>query len=84
MREETVRTGGKINLYLFITGRRENGYHELDTLFVRLPEPQDMLVFRPAERESGIRVSCDTTLASLSLPWLKMSLYCQGLKKGKT
>ena len=59
MREETVRTGGKINLYLFITGRRENGYHELDTLFVRLPEPQDTLVFRPAERESGIRVSCD-------------------------
>ena len=60
MREEIVRTGGKINLYLFITGRRENGYHELDTLFVRLPEPQDTLVFRPAERESGIRVTCST------------------------
>ena len=61
MHEETIRTGGKINLYLFITGRRENGYHELDTLFVRLPEPQDTLVFRrPAERGSGIRVYCDT------------------------
>ena len=60
MREEIVRTGGKINLYLFITGRRENGYHELDTLFVRLSEPQDTLVFRPAERESGIRVTCST------------------------
>ena len=60
MREEIVRTGGKINLYLFITGRRENGYHELDTLFVRLPEPLDTLVFRPAQRESGIRVMCDT------------------------
>ena len=58
MREETVHTGGKINLYLFITGRRENGYHELDTLFVRLPEPQDTLVFRPADRASGIRVVC--------------------------
>ena len=60
MQEEIVRTGGKINLYLFITGRRENGYHELDTLFVRLPEPLDTLTFRPAEREGGIRVFCDT------------------------
>ncbi len=56
--QEIVRTGGKINLYLFITGRRPNGYHELDTLFVRLPEPLDTLIFRPAERESGIRVIC--------------------------
>ena len=60
MQEEIVRTGGKINLYLFVTGRRENGYHELDTLFVRLPEPLDTLTFRPAEREGGIRVFCDT------------------------
>lgn len=60
MREEIVRTGGKINLFLFITGRRENGYHELCSLFTRLPEPLDTLVFRPAERASGIRVSCST------------------------
>ena len=60
MREEIVRTGGKINLFLFITGRRDNGYHELDTLFVRLPEPQDTLTFRPAERDRGIRVFCST------------------------
>jgi len=56
---QTVRTGGKINLYLFITGRRPNGYHELDTLFMRLPEPLDTLEFRPAEeRGSGMRVAC--------------------------
>ncbi|WP_446424947.1 4-(cytidine 5'-diphospho)-2-C-methyl-D-erythritol kinase [Mailhella sp.] len=61
MREEIVRTGGKINLFLFITGRRENGYHELYSLFTRLPAPQDTLVFRPAERESGIRVACATS-----------------------
>jgi len=60
MREEIVRVGGKINLFLFITGRRENGYHELSTLFTRLPEPVDTLIFRPAERETGIRVSCAT------------------------
>lgn len=60
MHEEIVRTGGKINLYLFITGRRDNGYHELDTLFVRLPEPLDTLVFRPAQHSSGIRITCST------------------------
>ncbi len=60
MHEEIVHTGGKINLFLFITGRRENGYHELYSLFTRLPGPQDTLVFRPAERESGIRVACTT------------------------
>ena len=60
MREEIVRVGGKINLFLFITGRRESGYHELSTLFTRLPEPVDTLIFRPAERETGIRVSCAT------------------------
>lgn len=60
MREEIVHTGGKINLFLFITGRRENGYHELCSLFTRLPEPLDTLVFRPASRKSGIRVTCTT------------------------
>jgi len=57
--EETIRTGGKINLFLFITGRRENGYHELATLFVRLPEPQDTLIFRPSSHGEGVQVHCD-------------------------
>ena len=55
---EVVRTGGKINLFLSITGRRENGYHELHTLFMPLPEPADTLIFRPADRASGIAVTC--------------------------
>lgn len=56
---EVVRTGGKINLFLFITGRRPNGYHELQTLFMPLPGPADTLVFRPSQRDSGIAVACD-------------------------
>ena len=58
--EETVRATGKINLFLFITGRLPNGYHELETLFVPLPGPADTLVFRSSGRESGLRVCCDT------------------------
>lgn len=58
--EETVRATGKINLFLFITGRLSNGYHELETLFVPLPGPADTLIFRSGGRERGLLVRCDT------------------------
>ncbi len=32
---------GKINLFLKITGRRSNGYHELESLFLPLADPAD-------------------------------------------
>ncbi len=56
--QETVRTGGKINLFLFITGKRPDGYHELYTLFMPLPGPEDTLIFTPADRAGGVTVSC--------------------------
>ena len=58
--EEVVHAAGKINLFLFITGKLPGGYHELKTLFMPLPGPQDTLVFRPARREGGMVVHCDT------------------------
>ncbi len=57
-REETLTTGCKINLFLFITGRRSDGYHEIFTLFARIPEPRDTLIIRPAHRETGLCVHC--------------------------
>lgn len=39
----TIHVGCKLNLYLDITGVRENGYHELETLFYPVPEPHDTL-----------------------------------------
>lgn len=39
----TLRTGCKVNLHLEITGRLDNGYHTLRTLFLPLPEPHDEL-----------------------------------------
>ncbi|WP_294446221.1 4-(cytidine 5'-diphospho)-2-C-methyl-D-erythritol kinase [uncultured Mailhella sp.] len=59
-KEETMLACGKINLFLFITGRLPNGYHELKTLFLPLSEPKDVLVFRPADRERGMKVHCAT------------------------
>ena len=50
-------TGGKINLFLRITGVRPDGYHDLSTLFVRLPEPCDELIIRPAAG-TGLRLRC--------------------------
>ncbi|MEG6505291.1 4-(cytidine 5'-diphospho)-2-C-methyl-D-erythritol kinase [Nitratidesulfovibrio sp. 1201_IL3209] len=53
----TLRAGCKVNLYLRITGVRPDGYHELDTLFLPLPEPCDLL--HVAHRAGqGIAFSC--------------------------
>ena len=48
-RQTTVvqQAPGKINLYLRVTGRRDDGYHDLDTL-VAFTELHDLLVLRPA------------------------------------
>ncbi len=42
---ETVSSGCKVNLYLRITGKRPDGYHELDSLFWPLKDPSDTLTF---------------------------------------
>lgn len=57
----TVKVGCKVNLGLRITGVRENGYHELDSLFVPLTQPWDELDFVPGTTtETGLTVECDT------------------------
>ena len=58
-RDEPVRlrAGCKINYGLAITGRRPDGYHLLDSVFIPLPEPCDeLLVWRIPE--PAIRVAC--------------------------
>jgi 4-diphosphocytidyl-2-C-methyl-D-erythritol kinase len=42
----------KLTLALHITGRRADGYHELDATMVSITEPHDALVLRPAARTS--------------------------------
>lgn len=59
-----LRAGCKVNLYLEIIGIRGDGYHEIESLFIPLPEPCDVL--RIEERaESGISLGCsEPSLAS--------------------
>ncbi len=52
-----LRSGCKINLGLTVTGRRDDGYHELDSLFVPLPLPADTLALRALD-ENVCRVRC--------------------------
>ncbi|SHN55116.1 4-(cytidine 5'-diphospho)-2-C-methyl-D-erythritol kinase [Desulfovibrio litoralis] len=40
-----IQSGCKINLYLYITGILENGYHSLETLFIPLKNPKDTITF---------------------------------------
>ena len=57
-----ITNGCKINLFLRITGKRTDGYHELESLFLPLPQPSDTLeiALLPAHAcMGGLRVSCD-------------------------
>ena len=54
-----VVAGCKVNLGLRITGLRDNGYHELDSLFWPLPRPYDTLHINETGT-NGIVVHCDT------------------------
>ena len=55
---KTSRSGCKINWYLKVTGKRENGYHDIVTLFQYLDSPSDTIEFDFAAAP-GIKVSCD-------------------------
>ncbi len=54
-----LQAGCKINLGLRITGRREDGYHTLDSIFWPLSVPYDTLEFYWSQR-AGIGVHCAT------------------------
>ncbi|MEF2146285.1 MAG: 4-(cytidine 5'-diphospho)-2-C-methyl-D-erythritol kinase [Desulfovibrionaceae bacterium] len=58
---ETVilRAPAKINLNLYITGTRPDGYHELDTLFLKLENPTDELRITPLPTGAGLELLCD-------------------------
>lgn len=52
-----LRSGCKINLFLLIGEKLANGYHNLESLFLPLEEPHDLLEIFPAAKGSGITVS---------------------------
>jgi 4-diphosphocytidyl-2-C-methyl-D-erythritol kinase len=60
MREESIilNAGCKVNLFLRIRGKRDDGYHEINTLFYPLPEPCDLLHITNGPPGSGLSLSC--------------------------
>ena len=58
------RACAKINLFLRVTGRRENGYHELDSIFLPVSFADEVRVeVEPAEE---ILISLDCNIAALA------------------
>ncbi len=60
MRTEVKEKGyAKINLYLEICGRREDGYHEIDTVMQTIGLYDQITVGYDEEGEQGIVLTCD-------------------------
>lgn len=57
MRPVILRAGCKVNLSLRVTGRRDDGYHDLDSVFWPFPEPADTLRVTHVSG-SGLSFSC--------------------------
>lgn len=55
----TITTGCKINLNLQITGILSNGWHEIDSIFIPLPEPHDELLIKVENHTQGLYLSCN-------------------------
>jgi 4-diphosphocytidyl-2-C-methyl-D-erythritol kinase len=60
-RARRVRSYAKVNLGLEVLGLRDDGYHELRTLFQTI-DLHDDVVLRPLGPGEGVRVSCDHPL----------------------
>ncbi len=56
--EVSLWAGSKVNLYLRILGRREDGLHELESVFLPLPRPRDRLTLRAAQSGAGLVLTC--------------------------
>lgn len=54
----TLRIGCKVNLFLDITGVRDNGYHELESLFLPVSEPHDTLELDLDGQAQGLSLTC--------------------------
>ena len=59
-----IRANCKINLGLFVTRKREDGYHELETVMLPVSELYDVVTVERSEGEGvafrgvGIEVDC--------------------------
>lgn len=57
MQEIRVRAHAKINLYLDVVGKREDGYHNLETIFHSIELHDEVIIRKQAAH--GITIHCD-------------------------
>ena len=48
----TLQAPAKLNLSLRVTGKRDDGFHEIDTLMVKLPGLADVIAFNEENRDT--------------------------------
>jgi 4-diphosphocytidyl-2-C-methyl-D-erythritol kinase len=70
-----VRSFAKVNLGLEVLGVREDGYHELRTLFQTI-DLHDDIVLCPLGRGAGVRVTCDHPLVPTDATNLAVRAAC--------
>ncbi len=57
MQDIRVRAHAKINLYLDVVGKREDGYHNLETIFHSIGLHDEVIIRK--QKAKGIRVHCE-------------------------
>ncbi len=69
MNAEIFHTGCKVNLFLHIVGRREDGYHRLESLFYPLKNPHDRVEIKvkKQEKKNDISIVCHSLLPSIDI-----------------
>ncbi len=76
-----MRAVAKVNLYLSITGKRPDGYHDLCTVFLPLPQLADDIVVEAGPMAgSGITIDCDAPELPVdagNLCWRAAELFCR-------
>jgi 4-diphosphocytidyl-2-C-methyl-D-erythritol kinase len=56
--EATLRAPSKVNLFLRVGSRRADGYHDIETFFLPLPEPADTFLVRFFDEPGNLDFLC--------------------------
>lgn len=75
-----IQAPAKTNLYLAITGKRPDGYHDLASLFVHLHDLHDTITLTPGKPGEGLALTCDhpdIPCDSHNLVWQAAVMACE-------
>jgi len=81
---QTFRSPAKVNLYLKVTAKRADGYHELETLFLPLETPADEIGIRDNFPGQGLSISSnngDLPLDERNICWKAAVAWCAAAGK---